>query len=101
MLKLEVVFGDEAEMVWTDIFESADPSTFFCKATDDLACWYLQVALLQWEEVTYDFVDTEVLHLLELFEVSLGDLDVLREWLRKGESIATLIEIGVRSDWVV
>ena len=38
MLELEVVFGDEAEMVWTDIFESADPSTFFCKATDDLAC---------------------------------------------------------------
>ena len=93
MLELEVAFGYEAEMIWTDILEGADPAILLRKSTDDLVFGDPQVSLLEREEVACDSVDLEVLLIFELLEVGFGDLDAFWERLRKGQSIFAVVSV--------
>ena len=102
MLKLQVTLRDKAEGVRTDIFEGTYPAILFREATNEFTCGDLEVAIgIQGVEVTDHPVHLEVLRLLELFQVSFGDLDLVCQRLWERQGILAFVSLAIREHRVV
>lgn len=91
MLKLQVAFRDEAELVRADVSEGQDPATLLSYSTDHVSTRYLQVAIFKWVEVADGLVNIKVLPLFELLQVSLRDFDGRLERVRQGQAVSSRI----------
>ena len=65
----EVVLWHEAETVRTGVPEGADPITFICEPTDQIAALCTQVSIIYSLEIVDNPVDSEILISLELVQV--------------------------------
>ena len=65
----EVVLWHEAETIRTGVSEGADPITFICESTDQIATLCTQVSIIYSLEIVNNPVDSEILISLELVQV--------------------------------